>query len=120
MDLDEAQRFAAEWVAGWNSHDLDRIVEHYSADVVFRSPVAAQIIDGSDGVVRGIEALRVYWAEGLSRIPDLHFEVIGVYTGLDTVVINYRNQAGQLVCEVLTFRDGLVISGIGAYGPRPV
>ena len=120
MDLDEAQRFAEEWVAGWNSHDLDRITKHYAKDVVFRSPVAARILDGSDGVVRGIEALRAYWAEGLRRIPDLRFEVVGVHAGIDLIVINYRNQTGQPVSEVLTFQDGQVVSGAGAYGPPRV
>ncbi len=79
MDLDEAQRTRLdEWAAGWNAHDLDRITKHYSDDVVFSSPVAARILDGSDGVVRGIAALRAYWREGLRRNPDLRFEVVGV------------------------------------------
>ncbi|WP_030909443.1 nuclear transport factor 2 family protein [Streptosporangium amethystogenes] len=120
MDLDEAQRFAEEWAADWNSHDLDRITGRYSDDVVFRSPLAARIIEGSEGVVRGIEALRAYWAEGLRRNPDLRFEVIGVCCGIDTVVINYQNQTGQLSAEVLIFRDGLVVSGMGTHGPRPI
>lgn len=115
----ETQRFAAQWAADWNSRDLDRIMSHFADDVVFRSPVAAAILADSDGVVRGKEALRAYWAEGLRRIPDLHFEVLEVYTGIDTVVINYRNQAGQLVNEILTFSAGLVVAGHGTYGPRP-
>ncbi|WP_214408862.1 nuclear transport factor 2 family protein [Sphaerisporangium fuscum] len=119
MDLERAQRFADEWVDGWNSHDLDRILKHYSDDVVFTSPVAARILDGSDGVVRGKEALRAYWTEALSRIDDLRFEVLGVYAGVDTVVVNYRNQVGQLVNEVLTFDGDLVVAGMGTYGPLP-
>jgi ketosteroid isomerase-like protein len=120
MELDEAQRFAEEWVAGWNAHDLDRIMRHYSDDVVFSSPVAARIIDGSDGVLRGIEALRAYWGEGLRRNPDLRFEVVGVCVGIDTVVINFRHQTGQIAAEVLTFSDGLVVSGIGTHGAQPI
>ena len=118
MDLDEAVRFAGQWAADWNSHDLDRIVRHYSDDVVFSSPVAARIIDGSAGVVRGIKPLRAYWAEGLRRNPDLRFEVVGVYTGVDTVVINFRQQTGQLSAEVLIFHDGVVVSGMGTHGAR--
>ena len=117
MDLEEAQRFADEWVAAWNAHDLDRIIKHYADDVVFTSPVAARIIEGSNGVVRGVEALRGYWAEGLRLVPNLRFEVVGVYAGVDTVVVNYRNQDGRLVNEVLTFRGGMVIAGQGTYGP---
>ncbi|WP_204076700.1 nuclear transport factor 2 family protein [Planotetraspora phitsanulokensis] len=117
MDHAEARRFAEEWAAGWNSHDLDRIMTHYADEVVFRSPLAARIIDGSDGVVRGVEALRAYWAEGLRRNPGLRFEVVAVYVGLDTIVIDYRHQTGQSAVEVLTFRDGLIVSGMGARGP---
>ncbi len=40
---------------------------------------------------------------------------LGVYAGFDTLVINYRNQAGGLVNEVLTFADGLVVAGHGTY-----
>jgi ketosteroid isomerase-like protein len=116
MDHAEALRFAEEWVAGWNSHDLDRIMAWYADDVVFRSPLAARIVPGSDGVVRGREALRAYWAEGLRRSPGLRFEVVEVYAGLDTVVIAFRLQDGQSAAEVLTFRDGLVVSGTATRG----
>jgi len=35
----------------------------------------------------------------------------------DTIVINYRNQHGHAVAEVLRFRHGLVCWGCGAYAP---
>ncbi|GII81890.1 hypothetical protein Sru01_68720 [Sphaerisporangium rufum] len=119
MDLEQARAFAAEWAAGWNAHDLDRIMRHFADGVVFRSPLAARVVPGSDGVVRGKEALRAYWAEGLRRNPELRFEILGVYAGVDAVVINYRHQTGWEVCEVLAVEDGLVVSGWGAYGPAP-
>jgi hypothetical protein len=98
----------------------DRRVDHSDAaafadDVVFTSPVAARFLDGSDGVVRGKVALRAYWAEGLRRIPDLHFEVVGVYVGVDTLAINFRNQLGRLVNEILIFDGSLVAQGHGTY-----
>src|SRR5215469_1635474 len=37
----EAKEFARQWVAAWNSHDLDAIMSHYDADVVLTSPVAS-------------------------------------------------------------------------------
>jgi len=51
-------------------------------------------------------------------IPDLRFEVLGVYAGINTVVINYRNQAGGVVCEVLTFEGTMVRQGHGTYLAR--
>ncbi|HET9258064.1 MAG TPA: nuclear transport factor 2 family protein [Pseudonocardiaceae bacterium] len=115
MDHAAAHRFVARWAADWNSHDLDRIMSHFADGVVFTSPVAAELLDGCDGTVRGKDALRDYFATGVRRIPDLHFEVLGVYTGVGTIVINYRNQAGQLVSEVLVFDGDLVVAGHGTY-----
>ena len=38
MERESAERFAAAWIAAWNSHDLARILAHYTEDVVFHSP----------------------------------------------------------------------------------
>ena len=116
MDRATADRFASEWAEHWNSADLDGLMSHFSDDVLWTSPVAAQIVEGSDGVLRGKAVLRAYYAEGLRLTPELHFEVLGVYQGVTTMVINYRNQRGALVNEVLNFDDaGLVREGHGTY-----
>ncbi|WP_020664067.1 YybH family protein [Amycolatopsis benzoatilytica] len=114
MDHSAAREFADHWARAWNARDLDTLMTHFAEDVVFRSPVAIQVL-GGDGIIRGKAALRAYWAEGLRRIPDLRFEVLGVYVGLSSLVINYRNQKGGLVNEVLIFDGPLVVEGYGTY-----
>ena len=114
MDHSTARRFVDTWVTTWNEHDLDGVLAHFAEDVTYRSPVAAQLL-GGDGIIRGKDALRSYWAEGLRRIPDLRFEVLGSYIGVDCLVINYRNQKGGLVSEVLIFNGPLVTEGYGTY-----
>ena len=114
MPIDGAG-FARRWEVAWNAHDLDELLGHFSDHVVFTSPIAAQLIEGSGGVIRGKDALRDYWALGLKLIPDLRFTVEGVYSGLDVVVINYRNQRGNLVSEVLRFDGEEVVEGHGTY-----
>jgi uncharacterized protein (TIGR02246 family) len=118
MDHAGVSAFVASWLRAWNAHDLDRVLSHFADDVVFTSPVAQRLVEGSDGVLRGKAALREYWAEGLRRIPDLRFELVDVYVGVDTLVINYRNQRGGLVNEVLTFDGALVVQGHGTYLDR--
>jgi hypothetical protein len=116
VDDADASGFAAQWAQDWNSHDLEALLSHFSDDVLWTSPVAAQIVEGSGGVLRGKAALRAYYAEGLRRTPELHFDVVAVYQGVSTMVINYRNQRGSLVNEVLSFDDaGLVREGHGTY-----
>ena len=115
MDHATAEKFAASWAEAWNAHDLERVLSHFAEDVRFASPVAAQLIEGSDGVLRGKAALRDYWARGLRAIPDLHFTVLDVYAGVSAVVISYRNQKGARVSEVLIFDGPLVVEGHGTY-----
>jgi ketosteroid isomerase-like protein len=119
----DTSEFAEAWVSAWNAHDLEAILSHFAEDVVFTSPVAARIVEGSGGTIVGRRALGEYYGRGLELIPDLRFEVIDTYAGVDTVVINYRNQSGGQVCEVLRFGDdGLVTEGHGTYlqsGPEP-
>jgi hypothetical protein len=115
MDRADAAAFVDDWLTGWNAHDLERLLAHFADDVTFTSPVASQLLADSDGIIKGKPALREYWREGLRRIPDLHFEVVGTYIGVDTLVINYRNQRGGLVNEVLNFAGPKVVEGHGTY-----
>jgi hypothetical protein len=114
MDHAEAQAFAERWVKDWNAHDVDALLTHFADDVVFTSPASVRLF-GGDGVIRGREALRKQWSEAVRLIPDLHFEVLALYVGISTLVISYRNQAGGMVSEVLTFEGALVREGHGTY-----
>lgn len=111
----DSESLVAEWVRAWNAHDVEAVLTHFHDDVVFSSPVAARLLPETGGVVRGKGALRDYWVTALAALPDLHFEVVGVYTGQSVVVINYRNQQGVLVNEVLMFDGDLIREGHGTY-----
>ncbi len=105
MDFDA---FAKDWEAGWNSHDLDRILSHYSEDIVFRSHKAVRLVGG--GEIRGKAALRAYWSQALELQPDLRFHVQDVFHGHGMLVITYENHKLVLAAETLRFGpDGLVV-----------
>jgi len=90
-----ARQFGQEWLDAWNSHDLDKILAHYDDDVELVSPVALKLLNNGDGVVRGKAALGAYFLRGLQAYPELHFELIDVLWGLETVVVYYRNNVRQ-------------------------
>lgn len=115
VTIPDAVVFARDWCAAWNAHDVDAVLAHFHDDVVFSSPVAAQVVPESGGVVRGKEALRAYWLAALEAVPDLHFEVVDTYVGTQAIVINYRNHRGRLVNEVLIFEGDVVREGHGTY-----
>ncbi|WP_034621730.1 nuclear transport factor 2 family protein [Cellulomonas sp. URHE0023] len=121
MSIPDPFQFSAAWEAAWNAHDLDALLAHFHDDVVFTSPKAASILPDTRGIVRGKEQLRAYWAEGLRLIPDLHFTVVDVHAGVATLVIQYRNQTGDLVDEVLVLGDDArVVEGHATYRPATV
>ncbi len=100
VSADEAQTFAEEWVAAWNSGDLDRIMSHYSDDFEMRSPLIAQRGFSPDGCLRGKGAIRPYWAAGLAASPTIKFELIGVHAGIGALAICYRSIGrGKLAVE---------------------
>ncbi|GEM_PF-384491 len=111
MDQQAAQRFAQQWITLWNARDLDGVLEHFADDVVFTSPTAARTIDGSSGVVRGKAALRAYWSTAMRNNPELRFDLLGVYAGINTLVINFRHQTGVHANEVLIFDGSVIVEG---------
>ena len=119
MNQNDAQQFAQEWVRSWNAGEVDAILEHFADEVTFTSPLAQRLVPESGGVIRGKAALRSYWTEGLRRNPSLEFELVAVYTGVGSVVINFRNETGALANEVLIFAGDRVIAGYGTYLSEP-
>ena len=115
MESAFADQFSSQWLTAWNARDLEAILSHFADEIVFTSPLAERIVEGSDGVIRGKEELRAYWHEGLRRNPELHFEIVDLYVGVHTIVIQYRNHSGGLVNEVLTFDGPLVVEGHATY-----
>ena len=97
---EEAEKFAREWVAAWNSGDLNRILSHYADDFEMRSPLIAERGFSPDGCLRGKDAIRPYWAAGLAATPPIHFELIGVHSGVGAIAIHYRSVGrGKIVVE---------------------
>ena len=117
IDKAWAQWFAEEWVAAWNSHDLDRIFSHYTHDFEMCSPFIVERMNEPSGVLRGKAAIRPYWSQALKAHPPIRFELLAVYTGADRLAIHYRSVARALVVEVLTFNaDAEATHGMAVYG----
>ena len=118
IDRDFALAFAREWVAAWNSGDLERIFSHYTDDFEMRSPLIVERGFSNEGVLRGKAAIRPYWGGGLSSAkPPIRFELIDAYAGVNTVAIHYRSVARKYVVEIIEFDENRrAIRGSACYG----
>ena len=113
--IDNPREWGLRWLAHWNNHDLDGVVAYFADDVIFTSPLAPRILDGSDGMLRGIAEVRAYFARGFELMPELHFELVDLHAGVDTLVFRYRDMAGVEVDDVLIFEGARVVRGSGNY-----
>jgi ketosteroid isomerase-like protein len=99
-----ATKFAESWIAAWNSHDLDRILSHYTDDFTMASPRIALVAGEPSGILKGKAAIGPYWRKALELSPHLHFEHLSTFVSADSIVIHYKGVRG-LTAESLLFND---------------
>ena len=117
IDKHMAEEFAADWIAAWNAHDLERILAHYAEDFEMSSPIIAQIGGEPSGCLRGKATVREYWAKALAMVPDLHFELIGSFVGANSLALYYKGARGRPVIETFHFGpDHKVTRAFAHYG----
>jgi ketosteroid isomerase-like protein len=123
LDAAFATRFSREWLDAWNSHDLARVLSHYTDDAEMSSHFI--ILRGVDpsGTVVGKKALAEYWAPALGPQSTLRFELLNVLVGVGTLAILYKTNAGGMdrqAVEVFHFdSEGRVYRAYAHYGPLP-
>jgi ketosteroid isomerase-like protein len=110
---DQAIAFARAHVDVWNSHDLDAILTHYSDDAVLTSPVAHALTGAA--TLCGKSALRDYFALGLTRYPDLQFELHQTFRGQHGVTLLFQGVGGRMVAEVLRLDRHRKITRVDAH-----
>jgi ketosteroid isomerase-like protein len=116
LDRAFAEHFAADWVAAWNAHDLDRILAHYADDFEMTSPVIVQIAGEPSGTLCGKQAVGAYWQKALQLIPDLQFELISLLVGVGSITLYYKGARGRLAAEVFHFGpDRKVVKAFAHY-----
>jgi ketosteroid isomerase-like protein len=76
-----ANEFANEWIETWNSHDLERILSHYTDDFEMSSPFIIERMNEPSGTLKGKDKIRPYWQIGLVQTPPLKFADTNLFCG---------------------------------------
>src|SRR6218665_3847396 len=103
MTPTEARQFADEWIAAWNTHDIERILSHYSNNLTITTPMIETIMGIPDGTLSDYAAIRNYWETALRKVPDLHFELFDAVAGVSSVALYYKSIMEKRVIEVMFF-----------------
>lgn len=110
-----AARFAREWIAAWNAHDLERVLSHYVEDFEMASPMIAKIAGEPSGRLRGKAAVGAYWRTALQRLPQLRFEPVDTLVGADSLVLYYRGVSGMAAESFCFDASGKVLRAAAHY-----
>jgi 2-hydroxychromene-2-carboxylate isomerase len=120
LSHEAARRSATAWVNAWNHRDLDAIVAHYADDVQVCSPRVLERTGSRDGWLRGKDALRAYFALGLT-IPGLHFDLVDVTVGIGAMTVIYRRETGVLVTDTCELNaEGRIVRMVACYSAPPL
>lgn len=115
-----AEHFGREWIAAWNSRDLERICSHYAADIEFTSPFVTSLTGNVDGTVIRLAALRRYFSSALERFPALEFKYMFTCAGIRTVTVVYGSVNGLTAAETMELcAEGKIVRTFAQYSGAP-
>ena len=101
-----------DWIAAWNSRDLERVLSLYAEDSEMTSDKIPALGFDASGTLRGKARIRAYRGKALQLLPDLHFDLIDTYVSPDSIVVFYQNERGAKICEYLRLNpEGKIIQG---------
>ncbi len=116
MAIDDAARLAVlrDITTGFDEHDLDRIMKHFSDDAVFESPRGP---DPWGRRVAGREAVRDAFAARFAGIPDVRYgddeHFVSGDRGASEWTLRGTTTDGQRIevrgCDLWTFSGGRVV-----------
>lgn len=105
IDKAKAEQTAKEWVAAWNAHDIDAIMQHYAEDVDFYSSLIVAILGEPSGNIKGKDNLRAYFLKGLAAYPDLYFPLNSILQSPQSIAIHYTSVNNRNAIEVMVLNE---------------
>lgn len=104
---------AFKWFDAFNEHNVEKLLslyddkaEHYSPKVKIRNP-------GTNGLISGKEALRLWWSDAFDRLPSLHYVVKSLTSNEYRIFMEYiRKVEGEpdlIVAELLIIENDKII-----------
>jgi ketosteroid isomerase-like protein len=109
------QEIVNDWLEAWNSHDLDRIMQHYADDVEFTAQTVVARWGKADGKLKGKAELRGHFSKGLALVPNIHFTLEEILLAPNGYAVLYRRENGNRVLDAVELDDAGLAVRITAY-----
>lgn len=110
---------AISWIAAWNAHDLEAILDHYTEDVEFQSDVVVRRWGRPDGILYGKNELREHFRQGLELAPNLKFDLEEIFSCPGSYAVQYKRDNGNRVIQVVAINGIGLAKQVRAFYARP-
>ena len=105
---------ANKWIAAFNAHNLEQLLDLYDDAAIHFSPKLKIRQPETGGLIKGKGAMRIWWADALSRLSTLHYALTSLTANEDRVFMEYtrqvHNEPDMTVAEVLEVKNGLIVA----------
>lgn len=113
IEAEELKNIANLWFKAFNEQNLDDLLSLYDESAQHYSPKLKIREPDTKGLIKGKNALRIWWKDCFERLPTLQYEVNKLTADSEQVVMEYtRKVMGEedmKVGEVLEIKDGKII-----------
>jgi hypothetical protein len=113
MNPEFLQSIAFRWFEAFNTKQLDKLLSLYEENAQHYSPKLKIRQPETNGLIIGVEAMRVWWQDAFDRLPTLKYELKSLTANSDRVFMEYirkvDGEADMLVAEVLEVKEGKII-----------
>lgn len=110
----ELVQIATLWFVAFNQQNLDGLLALYHDEAQHYSPKLKVRQPETHGLIKGKNALRLWWQDSFDRLPTLRYEVIKLTPHEDRIFMEYiRHVEGQediQVGETLDVEAGLIVA----------
>ena len=107
-------QIAKQWLAAFNEHNLEKLLALYDEDAIHFSPKLKIRHTETNGFIKGKAALRYWWQDAFTRLPQLEYRERTITSDNDRVFMEYTRivpgEENMNVAEVLDIKDGLIVA----------
>lgn len=108
------QSIAFRWFENFNAKELEKLLSLYDDDAEHYSPKLKIHQPETNGLIKGKDAMRIWWENAFSKYPSLNYKVISLTANDDRVFMEYIRKADNEndlpVAEVLEIKNDKIIS----------
>lgn len=113
MDSQDLKNIAIIWFKAFNEQNLENLLSLYDDNAEHYSPKLKMREPETKGLIKGKNALRIWWKDCFERLPTLKYDVQKLTADSEQIFMEYtrkvEGEENMKVGEVLEIKNGKIV-----------